>query len=90
MPSLQQWGVKNVKFKIVYISTKFKLISSSNLCDFCNMDIETIQHLFWECSHVQIFWNNLHNFINNTYLQLHLTFNTVSFWLIMETDEDKL
>ena len=30
-------------------------IVNSNLCDFCNMDIETIHHLFWECNQVQIF-----------------------------------
>ena len=65
-------------------------ISNSNLCDFCNMDIETIQHLFWECNHVQIFWNSLHNFINNTYLQLDITFQTISFGLYVETDEDTL
>ena len=31
-------------------------IVSSSLCDFCNMEIETMHHLFWECRNVQFFW----------------------------------
>ena len=54
------------------------------------MDIETIQHLFWECNIVQIFWNNFHNFIRNTNIQIPLTFKSVSFGLCEETNEDKL
>ena len=37
---------------------KCKLVSSS-LCDFCNMEIETLSHLFWECRHVQVLWMQL-------------------------------
>ena len=29
---------------------------SSNLCDFCNRNIETLLHLFYECQVVQNFW----------------------------------
>ena len=35
---------------------KFK-IKTSNVCDFCNMHVETAKHLFWECRHTQHFWN---------------------------------
>ena len=34
-------------------------IVSSSICDFCNMEIETMHHLFWECRHVQSFRQNL-------------------------------
>ena len=54
------------------------------------MDIETIQHLFWECNQVQIFWNNFHNFIISTHMQMQLTFETISFGLCEDTEEVKL
>ena len=27
-------------------------------CTFCNVNEETLYHLFFECSHVQAFWRN--------------------------------
>ena len=41
--------------------TKCQIVSSS-LCDFCNMKIETMHHLFWECIHVQFFWTQLRDY----------------------------
>ena len=41
--------------------TKCHIVSSS-LCDFCNMEIETMHHLFWECMHVQFFWTKFRDF----------------------------
>ena len=38
-------------------------IKVTNLCDFCNMDIETIEHLFWDCQKTQPLWNELNKFI---------------------------
>jgi hypothetical protein len=34
-------------------------LSSSSLCDFCAMDIESIEHRFWQCSYTQLFWRDL-------------------------------
>ena len=31
----------------------------SHLCEFCKIEKESIKHLFWECSHVKRFWNEL-------------------------------
>ena len=48
---------------------KFNLCDS-NLCDLCCSNIETLHHLFWECTIVQNLWSNLHNFflsINNEF-----------------------
>ena len=28
-------------------------LSNTNLCDMCSEHIETIEHLFWECKHIQ-------------------------------------
>ena len=38
--------------------------TESSLCSFCNMAIETIDHLFWECHFVQYFWNKLFDFLS--------------------------
>ena len=54
-------------------------ITSSTLCDFCNMKIETLSHLFWECIDIQEFWTSLRNFLKQTHMNLNITLNTVSF-----------
>ena len=38
-------------------------LKSSNICDFCQSYVETIEHLFWECRHVQHIWNQINIFI---------------------------
>lgn len=59
---------------------KCKLVSSS-LCDFCNMEIETLDHLFWECRHVQVFWMQLRDFLHTNRIELEVTLRTVTFGL---------
>ena len=34
-------------------------LSSTYICNFCEEKGETLLHLFWECSHVQFFWQNV-------------------------------
>ena len=34
-------------------------VISSPLCSFCNLENETIEHLFWNCTFTQDFWNQL-------------------------------
>ena len=36
----------------------------SDLCHFCNIASESIQHLLWQCEIVNSFWKSLCNFIN--------------------------
>ena len=43
-----------------------------------------------ECNHVQVFWNNLINFLNNTNIQIQANFQTVSFGFCEKSEEDKL
>ena len=40
-------------------------ISDSELCTFCNTDVESLQHLFWDCVFVRSFWLDLENIIND-------------------------
>ena len=43
--------------------SKFKE-NQSHLCQFCNQHSETIQHLFWSCNRVNVFWKELSSILN--------------------------
>ena len=53
-------------------------LKTSNICDFCNMQIETAKHLFWECRHTQHFWNELSNFLKIKHMELNLGYELIS------------
>ena len=55
---------------------KYQLVSST-LCDICNMEIETIAHLFWECIHVQEFWTSLSRFLQRCQRISDVNFKTI-------------
>ena len=56
-------------------------VVSSTLCDFRNMEIETIAHLFWECIHVQEFWTSVSRFLQQCQRISDVNFKTIAFWL---------
>jgi hypothetical protein len=35
------------------------------LCNLCNEDIQTIEHLMWTCSKVKLFWSSLEKLLQN-------------------------
>ena len=45
--------------------------NQSHLCTFCNDHSETIEHLFWDCEKVSIFWANLTQLINKRCQHVH-------------------
>ena len=47
----------------VLCKTGFK---ESNLCTFCNREKETIYHIFYRCTKVNSFWNQVRHWFNNT------------------------
>ena len=59
---------------------KCQLVSST-LCNFCNMEIETIAHLFWECIHVQEFWTSVSRFLQQCQRISDVNFKTIVFGL---------
>ena len=60
---------------------KFKLVSS-NLCDFCSMEIETVNHLFWNCTHAQTFWLDIKNaYFSNQNININLNLMNITFGL---------
>lgn len=38
-------------------------IIDNNLCSFCKQDVESFQHLFWDCGISSSFWRNVQNII---------------------------
>ena len=60
---------------------KYK-IKTSNICDFCNMNVETAKHMFWECRHIQHIWNEVTTFLQTKNIYINLNFEIISFGLI--------
>ena len=54
-------------------------LTQSILCDFCNNNIETVNHLFWECQITQQFWSELKTFLSNLNITLTLDLLTITF-----------
>ena len=52
---------------------------SSNLCDFCNRNIETLLHIFYECPVVQNFWGEFQQFLRSKDIQFELKSKTICF-----------
>ena len=51
-------------------------IIESPLCGFCNTENQTIEHLFWHCERVRVFWNDVLALVNDKCQHVHnLNFN---------------
>lgn len=55
---------------------------ASNLCDFCNQHIETQSHLFYDCYHVQLFWNQLNTFLADKEINIDLSKERIFFGIL--------
>ena len=82
--------LRNFQYKylmrIIHVPTNQFLakcqIVNSSLCEFCNMEIETFSHLFWECTFVQQFWASLSDFLNRCDINVNIDLKTISFGII--------
>lgn len=54
-------------------------IAESSLCDMCNMHVESVQHLFWECSITQMFWSTFKQFTNEISFNADINYEVISF-----------
>ena len=61
-------------------------IKETALCEFCSMEIETINHLFWECNHVQHFWTNLAMFLLRHNITINFSLKYVTFCITERTN----
>ena len=50
-------------------------IKEHNLCTFCNLEIETIYHLLWDCTIVQELWRNIFEWLQEK-TQTNIIFNS--------------
>ena len=65
------------------------LLTTCSSSSFCERDIETLLHLFWECRHTRAFWNSLTVWISNNsrrQADLQLTSKSVFFLEIDDID----
>lgn len=73
-----QWFQYRLQHRILPVNTYLKNIGikNCNKCNICKTEIESIQHLFWECDEIKRIWQMLiewiQNKINKT-IQLNLT-----------------
>ena len=79
----QDTNLKWFQFRIIhrilgtnYLLTKMRL-KQNDKCTFCNIDKETIKHLFWECEHVQYFWDLLKTLLRDNCGFENISFNAV-------------
>ena len=69
--------------KVNYIVNKIKNNVSPN-CSYCNNSLEKIQHLFWACESVKLFWNNLQDFLIENLIVIPFDKNKVLFGIHKE------
>merc|ERR1712240_690751 len=88
-----------LQFRILhYILTTNKSVSKYNIgqdskCSFCGAHSETILHLLWNCSKVQVFWNELASKINKRCMHSHnfeFSKNIILFGICEKTSSDKI
>ena len=60
---------------------KFKKVDSP-LCDFCEKELETIEHLFFHCTKVCTFWDDLNVVLNSLNITVRLDIKAVLFGIL--------
>ena len=79
----------NYKFLMRIIPTKDN-IGHTTLCDFCCMEIETLDHLFWECIHVQLFRTNLSTVLQNYNVFIHFNLRNIMLGITEGTNQTEV
>ena len=60
---------------------RFKKVDSP-LCDFCENELETVEHLFFLCTKVRIFWEDLKAVLNSLNISVDLEIKDVLFGIL--------
>ena len=45
-------------------------LKACSLCEFCQSNIETIDHLFWECNYIKELWTKLEHFLKDVKIEI--------------------
>jgi len=48
-------------------------LKACSLCEFCQSNIETIDHLFWECNYIKELWTKLQHFLKDVNIEIKLS-----------------
>ena len=65
---------------------KFKKVDSP-LCDFCEKELETIEHPFFHCTKVTMFWDDLKAVLNSFNIHVTIRFDIMNVLFgILDTD----
>ena len=65
-------------------------IGHTTLCDFCSMEIETLDHLFWECIHEQLFWTNLSTLLQDYNVFIHFNLRNIMLGITEGTNQTEV
>ena len=65
-------------------------IGHTTLCDFCCMEIETLDHQFWECIHVQLFWINLSTLLQDYNVFIHFNLRNIMLGITEGTNQTEV
>ena len=84
-----KWLQMRVIYRIIPTNRLLTLqrIKHSELCTFCNRVPETVQHLFWSCSHVNNFWKGVEERLKDTCAK-HANLNLTEKFIILGYNED--
>ena len=81
--------VKEISFKIIHhyypcnkIISKF-IPTVDEKCSFCSLETETLDHLFYSCSHSSSLWNDIQWFIMDTLAQTYIYLILTSFFTFL-------
>lgn len=66
-------------------------LKPSNLCELCNMAVDSNKHLFWECPTIQSFWSGINTLLQTSGLgyNMNLTYEYISFCNVKVTCNKK-
>ena len=53
--------------------------TDSPLCTFCQKQLETVEHLFWECELVNIIWHELEDWLQTVQVTINFASEYVLF-----------
>ena len=68
---------------------RFKKVDSL-LCDFCEKELETIEHVFFYCTKVCIFWDDLKTLLNSVNITVSFDIKDVLLGILDTSDSIKI
>ena len=74
-------------------TNKFQLqchIEESSLCDFCSAHVQTINHLFWECTSIQQYLAEMADFLKEYKMHISFSLKAVTFGITLKMNKPEI